>query len=151
MWESVRYKPSTTLKITRSGAWSKLVTMAASRSLSPNLISSTLIVSFSLMIGTASALEQRVQRVTHVEVARPAVKILVGQEQLGGVPSVSAQAVVVGADQVGLANRGGGLELRQIIRPALPSKLSHPAPTAPELTSATLHPRSITVLICSAR
>ena len=29
--------------------------MAASRSLSPNLISSTLIVSFSLMIGTASA------------------------------------------------------------------------------------------------
>ena len=37
----------------QQGAWSRFVTMAASRSLSPNLISSTLIVSFSLITGTA--------------------------------------------------------------------------------------------------
>ena len=36
------------------GACSRLVTIAASWSLSPSLISSTLMVSFSLMIGTAS-------------------------------------------------------------------------------------------------
>ena len=67
------------------------MTIAASRSLSPNLISSTLIVSFSLMIGDGVLLEEGRERVPHVEVARPAVEILVRQQELRGVPAVAAK------------------------------------------------------------
>ena len=42
------------------------------------------------------ALEQRVKRVPHVEVARPAVEVVMGQQQLGGMAAVPAQAFVVG-------------------------------------------------------
>ena len=98
------------------------------------------------------AFEQGVQRVPHVEVAGPAVEVFMGQQELGGVAAMPAQALVVGADQVRLADGGGGLKLGQVVGPALASRAGPcPAPTAPELTSATLRPVSITVLICSAR
>ena len=100
--------------------------MAARRSLSPNLISSTLMVSFSLMIGTAFVFEQGVQRVPHVQVAGPAVEVLVREQELGGVAAVPAQALVVGPDQVRLADRGGGLELRQVVGPSLQAELADP-------------------------
>ena len=68
------------------------------------------------------ALEQGVQGVPHVEVAGPAVEVFVGQEQLGGVAAMPAEALVVGADQVGLADGGGGLELRAGYRAAASSR-----------------------------
>ena len=68
------------------------------------------------------ALEQRGQRVPHVQVAGPAVEVFVGQQELGGVPAVPAQALVVGADQVGLADGGRGLELAEVVGPALPGR-----------------------------
>ena len=58
------------------------MTIAASWSLSPNLISATLIVSFSLMIGTASY-SKSAAACSHVEVAGAAVEVLVGQQKLG--------------------------------------------------------------------
>ena len=50
---SAEYKPSTFVSKISSGACSKFATIAASWSLSPNLISAMLTVSFSLMIGSA--------------------------------------------------------------------------------------------------
>ena len=96
-------------------------------------------------------LEERRERVPHVQVAGPAVEVLVGQQELGGVPAVPAEALVVGADQVRLADRGGGLELAEVVGPARRPSWPIPAPTAPELTRATLRPVSMTALICSAR
>ena len=107
------------------------MTIAASRSLSPNLISSTLIVSFSLMIGTASHSNRAVQRVPHVQVAGPAVEVLVGQQELGGVPAVPAEAFVVGADQVRLADGGGGLELAEVVGPPRQAELADPRADRP--------------------
>ena len=104
--------------------------MAASRSLSPNLISSTLIVSFSLMIGTASHSNRACKRVPHVEVAGPAVEVLVGEQELGGVAAVPAQALVVGPDQVRLADRGGRLELAAGYRAGVSSRAG-PSPRRP--------------------
>ena len=65
--------------------------MAASRSLSPNVVcsSSTLTVSFSLMIGTAPNSKQRQDRVAGVEVARAMVEVVGGQQDLGGVAAVA--------------------------------------------------------------
>ncbi len=72
------------------------------------------------------ALEQGVQRIPHVEVAGPAVEVFVRQQELGRVAAMPAQAFVVGTDQVGLADRGGGLELWQVVGPAFPAELAHP-------------------------
>ena len=41
-------------------------------------------------------------------------------------PAVPAQALVVGPDQVRLADRGGGLELPQVVGPALQAELADP-------------------------
>ena len=41
-------------------------------------------------------------------------------------PAVAAQALVVGADQVGLADGGGGLELAEVVGPALEPELADP-------------------------
>ena len=38
-----------------------------------------------------------------------------GEEKLSGVTSVATEAVVVSADEVGLADGGGGLDLAQVI------------------------------------
>ena len=77
------------------------------------------------------AFEQGVQRVPHVEVARPAVEVFVRQQELGGVPAVAAQALVVGADQVGLADGRGRLELAEVVGPALPAELADPRARPP--------------------
>ena len=70
-------------------------------------------------------LEEGVERVPHVQVAGTAVEVFMGQQELCGVPAVPAQALVVGADQVRLADRGGGLELRQVVGPAVHAELAH--------------------------
>ena len=70
--------------------------------------------------------EQGGQRVPHVQVAGPAVEVLVGEQKLGGVAAVAAEALVVGPDQVRLADGGGGLELRQVVGPALQPELADP-------------------------
>ena len=102
------------------------MTIAASWSLSPNLISSTLIVSFSLMIGTASHSNRACSGVSHVQVAGPAVEIFVREKQLSRVAAMPAQAFVVGPDQIGLADGCGRLKLGQVIGPAFPAELAHP-------------------------
>ena len=76
------------------------------------------------------ALEQGVQRVPHVEVARPAVEVFVGQEELGGVAAMAAQALVVGADQVGLADGRGRLKLAAGCRAGASSRAG-PCPRRP--------------------
>ena len=73
------------------------------------------------------ALEQGVQRVPHVEVARPAVEVFVGEQQLSGVAAMAAQAFVVGPDQVGLADGRGGLELAAGYRAGVSSR-ADPSP-----------------------
>jgi len=40
--------------------------------------------------------------------------------------AMPAQALVIGMDQVGLADRGGRLELPEVLGPAFPPELSHP-------------------------
>ncbi len=66
--------------------------------------------------------------------------------------AVRAQAFVVGTDQERLADGRGGLKLAEdcpdaLVKPSWPM----PAPTAPELTSATRRPVAATAQICSAR
>ena len=63
--------------------------------------------------------EQGVQRVPHVEIAWAAVEVLMREQELGGVAAMMTQALVVGADQVRLADRGGRLELPQVVGPSL--------------------------------
>ena len=76
-------------------------------------------------------LEQRGQGVPHVQVARAAVEVLVGQQELGGVPAVPAQALVVGADQVRLADGGRRLELAEVVGPPAQAELADPRADRP--------------------
>ena len=76
-------------------------------------------------------LEQGGQGIPHVEVAGPAVEILVSEQELGGVAAVAAEAFVVGPDQVGLANCGGGLELPEVVGPLAQSELANPRAHGP--------------------
>ena len=63
-----------------------------------------------------------------------------------------AQSLVVGADQIRLTDGRGRLKLRQVIGPAFPAKLAHARADRTRADKReTLRPRSITVLICSAR
>jgi hypothetical protein len=52
------------------------------------------------------------------------VEVLVSQEELRRVSTVAAEAFVVSANQVGLADRGGGLELGEIIGASAESELA---------------------------
>src|SRR5271157_3699148 len=48
------------------------------------------------------------------------------EQELGGVAAMLAQALAVSTDQVRLADRGGRLELPQVVGPALEVKLADP-------------------------
>ena len=107
------------------------MTIAASWSLSPSFISSTLMVSFSLMIGTASHSNRACKGVSHVQVARAAVEIFMRQKELRRVAAMPAQPFVVGADQVRLADGRRRLKLAKVLGPALPAELAHSRPDRP--------------------
>ena len=47
-----------------------------------------------------------------------------GKQKLGRVSTVAAEALVIGPDEVRLADRGGGLKLRQVVGPLLQTKLA---------------------------
>ena len=72
--------------------------------------------------------EQGVQRVPHVEIAWAAVEVLMREQELGGVAAMMTQALIVSADQVRLADRGGRLELPQVVGSSLEVKLADPGP-----------------------
>ena len=98
------YRPSTTDRITSSGARSRFVTIAASWSLSPKRISATLTVSFSLMIGIAFHSQELQDRVADVEIPRAIVEIVGRQQKLGGVKAMLPKAGVVRVHEVRLPN-----------------------------------------------
>ena len=85
--------------------------------MSPNLISATLTVSFSLMIGRQPHSNSVQDGVADVEVAGPAVEVAGGEQDLGGVDAVRREAFLVGPHQEALADGGTGLEVRQVGRP----------------------------------
>ena len=53
--------------------------------------------------------KERSQRVPHIEIPRPVLEVVRGQQQLRGVIAVRAKSFVVNVDQVCLSCRGGGL------------------------------------------
>ena len=61
-----------------------------------------------------------------------------GQEDLGGVPAVAAEELVVGTDQVGLADGGGGLERGEVAGP--PLEVQEPDPGADGPRTHERHP-----------
>ena len=65
--------------------------------------------------GHGVVFEQGRDRVPHVEVAGAAVEVLVREQELGGVPAVAAEPLVIRPDQVGLADGGGGLDLPEVV------------------------------------
>ena len=112
--------PSTTLSSTSRSARSAWVTSAARMSLSPKLIftiSSVLIVSFSLMIGTRAQLVDGVDRVAEVQEARAVVDVLAREQDLGDGQLVRLERLRPGVHQPPLPHRGDGLELGEIGRP----------------------------------
>ena len=129
---------------------SRFVTIAASWSLSPNLISSTLIVSFSLMIGTAPHSNSAVSVFAHVEIAGTAVEVFVGQQ--------SGRRAGHGAEGL-RRKRGSGTPGRWRRRPGADGDCRagsrradrcprRPLPSSPARPSARI---AMTALICSAR
>ncbi len=90
------------------------MTIAARWSLSPNLISATETVSFSLMIGSASYSNSVRIVLRDVEVAGAVVEVAGGQEDLRGVNAVRGEALLVELHQSRLPDRGAGLEMRQV-------------------------------------
>ena len=72
------------MRITSASASIRLVTSAASVSLSPKRISSVATVSFSLMIGIDAEREQRAQRRARVEIALAVGEVFVREQDLRG-------------------------------------------------------------------
>ena len=123
--------PSTFVSSTSSGAWSRLATIAARWSLSPNLISATETVSFSLMTGR-QPYSNRVRIVLPgVQVADPAVEVAGGEQDLGGVDAVRGQALLVRLHEGRLADGGAGLQVRQVGRPPAQPEPADPRPDRP--------------------
>src|ERR1700733_13055280 len=97
--------------MTSRSASTRFATSAPSVSLSPNLISSLTTVSFSLMTGitrcdnNASKVERAIRQVG------------VGQQHLGTAHRVFAQLRLVDLRQAHLADRGGGLQFVDLLRP----------------------------------
>ena len=122
---SAEYRPGWSVRITSASASSRLATSAPSVSLSPNLISSLTTVSFSLITGTTPSAEQRQQRRARVQVALAVGEVGVGQQHLGAADAVLAQRRFVDLRQAHLADRRGGLQLVDAVRPRRPAEPLH--------------------------
>src|SRR5437763_13827726 len=76
----------------------------------------------------AAPLEQAQDGVADVEVARPVVEVVGGQEDLSDVRAVRGERLLVGAHEDALADGGAGLELPQAGRPLAESELTDTGP-----------------------
>ena len=90
----------------------RTATWAERWSLSPNLISLTATVSFSLTTGSIPGCEQGLQRVPGIEIAFPVVHVVPGQKDLRRVPSVPREESLVEGHEEVLTDGGTGLQLR---------------------------------------
>ena len=98
-----------------------IATCAARKSLSPKVISSVAVVSFSFTTGTTFQASRRAQRLARVQVVGARLEVGGGQQHLRGVDAAGrVEPLLVGAEQAALADRRGGLELVDRLR-ALPS------------------------------
>ena len=95
-------------------------------SLSPNLISSVMTVSFSLMIGTTPEREQRGKRRAGVEIALAIGEVVVGKQDLRRLQAVFGEHPLIDLDQAHLADCGRGLQLMDFLRSACPAQALHP-------------------------
>ena len=64
--------------------------------------------------GNSTVFEQSVYGVTYIEVTRTMLEIIRCHQQLRRMVTVLLQAAVVAADQMGLPDGGGGLQVSQI-------------------------------------
>ena len=88
-----------------------IATCAERKSLSPKVISSVAVVSFSLTTGTTCQAIKPLQRLTRVQVVDPLRHVEGGQQHLRGTDASSGEPILVGAEEVALADGRGGLEL----------------------------------------
>ena len=114
---SAEYRPRWSVRITSASASTRLATSAPSVSLSPNLISSLTTVSFSLITGITLQRQQRQQGRARIQVALAVGQVGMRQQHLRAAQAVLAQLGLVHLHQTHLADRGGGLQLVQFLRP----------------------------------
>ena len=90
--------------------------------------------------------EQRAQRRARVEVALPVGHVGVGEQHLGAVQAVAAEAALVALREAHLADRGGGLQLVHGVRAPRPAKALHALGDRPARDQDRFLPRA-----CGAR
>src|SRR5207248_10495570 len=79
----------------------------------------------------AAPLDQAQDGVADVEVARPAVEVVGGQEDLRDVRAVGGERLLVGAHEHALADGGAGLELPQSAGPFAQAEFADAGPDCP--------------------
>ena len=112
------YRASTSVSRTSPSAWTRWATSAASRSLSPNRISSVATVSFSLTIGHDAELEQPVEGALGVRVVRAPRHVVGGEQHLADGEPVGTERPLVGRDEGSLTHAGRCLLGREVTGPA---------------------------------
>ena len=131
--------PAVSVRRTRTSALTRWATSAASRSLSPNRISSSATASFSLTTGTTPSSSRRDEGLAGVEVLAPVHEVERSQQHLAGHEAVTLEGVAPHLHQPVLADGRHRLEGGRVRRDAArrgPAQLQ-PAAMAPEVTTTT--------------
>ena len=118
-------RPSTSLRSTRRSASTSGATIAASWSLSPNLISSTATESFSLRMGTAPASSSAPSARAGVVGARAVGEVGVREEHLRDRAALRGERLLVRAHEDALPRRGRGLEPSHLLGAGAVAELLH--------------------------
>ena len=101
-----------------------IATCAARKSLSPKVISSVAVVSFSFTTGTTRQASRRRERLTGVQIVGAQLEVRGGEQDLGGPHVAFRQPLLVGPEEAPLADRRGRLQL--VDRGGPGRQLQHP-------------------------
>ena len=90
--------------------------------------------------GQTIPLEKRQYSIAGVEVAGAVVEVAGGEEDLGGVRAVLAEAFLVGPHEKALADGGASLQVPQVGRPAAEVQVANARPNGPGADQRNLSP-----------